>query len=552
MSAPKILFVSSEAAPFVKSGGLGDVAGSLPAALKKQGFDVRVVLPEYSQIPLKYRRRLEHLIHFRTNVVWRNEYIGVNRLIHQGVPHYFIDNKKHFFRDSLYDNPDRHVQFTLFVRGLLEMLPKINFQPDIIHCHDWQTALLPVLLKDNYKKYGFYQDIKTIYTIHNLKYQGVFGPESIADVLGIDYSYWHDGSIRHDGLVNFMKAGIMHADKITTVSQTYAEEIKTAEYGEGLDYALRMRGDDLTGIINGISYQDFNPATDSEVYANFAAPDLIGKRENKSKLQETLGLPVDPDKNMLAIITRLVEQKGLDLIQYAAEDILATDMQFVLLGTGEEKYENFFRYLASKHPEQVAVEIKYDFELAKKIYAGADFFLMPSNFEPCGLGQLISMRYGTVPIVRETGGLKDTVTDYARDQGNGFTFKDYNGEALIEAVKRAAALGEDKEKLAELQQKIMKLDYSWNNSARKYEELYKDILGKTKKHKPKEKKGRYDLNKASKEELTEIKGIGESYAENILQYRRENNGFADLKELKEVKGIGESRFKKLQDEFYLS
>jgi len=568
MTAKKILFVSSEASPFIKTGGLGDVAGSLPAALRRSGHDVRVVLPEYSQIPLKYRSRLEHLLHFRTSVVWRDEYIGVNRVAQQRVPFYFIDNKRHFYRDSLYDNEDRHVQFTLFIRGLLEMLPKINFQPDIIHCNDWQTAMLPVILKDNYQQYDFYSSIKTIFTIHNLRYQGIFGPEIIPDVLGVDFSYWHDGSIRHDGLVNFMKAGIMHADKITTVSQTYAEEIKTPEFGEGLDYALRMRGDDLVGIVNGISYQDFNPATDSELFASFDRENIAGKRENKTGLQRLLGLPVDPDKKIIALISRLVEQKGLDLVQYIAEDFLKSGLQFVVLGTGQPEYENFFRYLERRHPEQVAVEIKYDFELAKKIYAGSDFFLMPSRFEPCGLGQLISMRYGTIPIVRETGGLKDTVEQYTGEQGNGFTFQEYRGLALLEAIESAVEMARHPEKLEELQQRVMGLDFSWKSSARKYDRLYQALFKEEtlRKKVPEEEsrrvseedsragsksgKEKFDLNRVTRRELLSIKGIGPSYADNILRYRRRQQGFKSREELKRVTGIGESRYARLKDYFF--
>ncbi len=574
MSVQKILFISSEASPFIKTGGLGDVAGSLPPALKRSGHDVRVVVPEYSQIPLRYRSRLEHLMHFRTSVVWRDEYIGVNRALQQSVPFYFIDNKRHFYRDSIYDNEDRHVQFILFIRGLLEMLPKINFQPDIIHCNDWQTAMLPLILKDNYRKYDFYSKIKTIYTIHNLKYQGIFGPEIIPDVLGIDYSYWQDGSIRHDGLVNFMKAGIMHADRITTVSQTYAEEIKTPAYGEGLDYALRMRGDDLEGITNGISYQDFNPATDSELFASFDRENFAGKQENKTDLQKMLGLSVDPDKKVLSIISRLVEQKGLDLVQDAAEDFLEPDLQLVVLGTGQPEYENFFRYLQRRHPEQVAVEIKYDFDLAKKIYAGSDFFLMPSRFEPCGLGQLISMRYGTVPIVRETGGLKDTVEQYSGEEGDGFTFREYSGEALLAAVESAVELARQPEKLKELQQRVMGLDFSWKRAACQYDKLYGELLEeKTSENKARngDKKSagetspgkriqadsksrgiKFDLNKVTRKKLLSIKGIGPSFADNILNYRCRQKGFNSLEELKKVQGIGDSRFARLKDHFFLS
>ena len=474
----KILQVSSEASPFVKSGGLGDVVGSLPAALKEEGHDVRCVIPEYNHIPLKYRSRLEHLFHFRTRVVWRNEYTGINRTVHDEVPFYLVDNKEKFYRESLYDCSDRHVQFTFFVRAVLEMLPKLDFQPDIIHCHDWQTAILPLLLEENYRQFDFYSDIKTIYTIHNLKYQGVFGAEIIDDTLGIDWEHWFNGNIRHDGCVNLMKAGINYADKITTVSPSYAEEIQTPEFGEGLDYALRMRADDLEGIINGISYREFNPALDSEIYSSYDSEDFQGKKENKRGLRREMGLPLERDKPILGMVSRLVEQKGIDLIQDIGEDIIDLGFQLVVLGSGREDYEYYLRYLADKFPESAAAAIKYDFTLAQRIYAGSDFFLMPSRFEPCGLGQMIAMRYGTIPVVRETGGLKDTVRSYNKTEngGTGFTFSEYSSESLLSALERAADLARNRQKLTKLQKKIMQEDFSWQNSAEKYEALYERVI----------------------------------------------------------------------------
>ncbi|MGM0420341.1 MAG: glycogen synthase GlgA [Bacillota bacterium] len=556
MKKKKILFVSSEAAPFVKTGGLGDVAGSLPAAIKEKGHDIRVVLPEYGQMPAKYKQNLKHLFDFRTNIVWRNEYVGVNTLTHNDVPFYFIDNKYFFDRYTLYDNSDRHVQFILFMRAVLEILPKLDFKPDIIHCNDWQTAAIPLLLEDNYKKHDFYQGIKTVFTIHNLRYQGVFAPEILDDALGIDKVHYYNGNIRHDGLVNFMKAGIMYSDKITTVSETYAKEIKTPYYGEGLDYALRMRGDDLEGIVNGISYRDNNPATDSEIFANFDENDLTGKTENRRALQSFLGLKVDSDKRIISIISRLVEQKGIDLITAVAEEIVSTGMQFIILGTGNSKYESFFRDLARRYPQQVAAEIRYDFTLAKRIYAGSDFFLMPSRFEPCGLGQLLAMRYGTVPVVRETGGLKDTVIPYQEGTGTGFVFSAYNAHEMLEEIEKAARLAQNPEELAELQQRVMQQDFSWKNSAEDYLQLYSELTeafekpGKRIETKEKSEAAQgndlLDLNQADLAELKNVKGLGPAYAQRIIDYRDDAGKFSSLDDLLNVKGIGPASLEKIK------
>ncbi len=473
----KILFVASEVEPFVKTGGLADVAGSLPQEIKKLGHDIRVVLPEYSQIPQIYRDRLEPVTNFRTRVVWRNEYAGVNKLNNNGVETYFIDNKNFFYRDSLYENNDKHVQFIFFIRAILEMLPKIDFKPDIIHCNDWQSAPLPLLLNDNYKKYDFYQDIKTIYTIHNLQYQGQFSPEILDDVLGVSHEHWYSGNIRHNGLINYMKMGIMYSDYITTVSKTYAEEIKAPYYGEGLDYALQMNDDNLRGIINGISYQQFDPETDQKIYENFIPEKLEAKTSNKTALQKELGLPVKKDIPAIGFISRLVEQKGLDLLTRILDKLLQEDIQFIMLGTGQPGYENFFRELAGRYPDKVSANIKYDDKIARKMYAGLDIFLMPSRFEPCGLGQLISMRYGTIPVVNETGGLVDTVQNYNEktDEGYGFTFNSFDAHQLLDTVNRAISYYQQPEIWDKLVKKAMNLDFSWHHSAQEYLELYQQI-----------------------------------------------------------------------------
>ncbi|MFW6381252.1 MAG: glycogen synthase GlgA [Bacillota bacterium] len=470
----RILFVSSEVDPFVKTGGLADVAGSLPQEISKLGHDVRVVLPEYTrQIPDHYLEGLQHITEFQTRVVWRREYVGINRLINEGVPTYFVDNKFFFNRPSLYENDDRPVQFTYFCRAVLEMLPRIDFKPDVIHFNDWQTGPMALLLDDNYRQFDFYRDIKTVFTIHNLRYQGQFGPEIINDVLGISDFHWYSGNIRHAGLVNFMKMGIMYADQLNTVSPTYAEEIKDPYFGEGLDYALRLRGDDLSGIVNGLSYEKFNPVTDDRIFFNYSADRLEGKYKNKEHLQRELGLPV-AEAPIIGVISRLVEQKGLDLITHVFEDIVAGDLQFVLLGTGNTYYESFFRQMADTYPEQVAACIKYDAGLAQKIYAGSDIFLMPSRYEPCGLSQLISMRYGTIPLVKETGGLKDTVKPYCEntDTGYGFTFSRYNAHDMLVALERACRIYRKRDKWRKLIKRVMQLDYSWERSAREYIDLY--------------------------------------------------------------------------------
>ncbi len=562
MDKKKVLFVTSEAAPFVKTGGLGDVAGSLPAAMREKGHDVRVVLPEYSQLSSIYKDQLENITHFRTNITWRNEYVGVNKLKQNGVPFYFIDSKKYFDRSNLYDNPDRHLQFILFMRGVLEMLPLIDFKPDIIHCNDWQTGLIPLLLRDNYKRYNFYRDIKTVFTIHNLKYQGIFGPEIVSDSLGVDPSHFYGGNIRHDGLVNFMKAGIMYSDKITTVSKTYASEIKTPYFGEGLDYALRMRGDDLEGIVNGISFAENDPANDDDIFANFDTNNFQGKAKNRKALQAFLGLEINPNKRILSIITRLVEQKGIDLIKHVSEEIVNTGLQFVILGTGNSEYEEFFRNLSRRYPDQVAAEIKYDFTLAKRIYASSDFFLMPSQFEPCGLGQLFAMRYGTVPIVRETGGLKDTVEPYNEGKGSGFTFKEYNAHKMLYAIEDAAELASKPKELKALQKNVMRKDFSWDKSAEKYLSLYNDLIIEQESIQLKEDKrietetkemesGKVNINLANKEELEQVKGIGSAYARRIIAYRDKIGEFSDIKELLNVNGIGPVRLESIKPGIYL-
>ena len=473
----KILFVSSEVVPFVKTGGLADVAGFLPREIKKQGHDVRVVMPEYiQQIDDDYLAETEHIAHFRTNVAWRDEYVGVDRLENKGVPTYLIDNKGKFDRPNLYENPDKHVQFAYFCRAVIEMLPKIDFQPDIIHCNDWQTGPLSAMLKTQYQQYSFYENIKTIYTIHNLRYQGQFGLDILDDTLALSPDLLP--KIEHDNQVNYMKTGISFADAVNTVSKTYADEIQTPYFGEGLDYVLRYRSEDLYGIVNGIDYDEYDPATDDRIYTNFAADDLAGKKENKLKLQEEMGLPQNPDVPVISIISRLVPQKGLDLIGEVIDELMQEDLQFVLLGTGNSEYEEMFKAAADKYPNKLAANIEYDVDLAQKIYASSDMFLMPSQFEPCGLGQLFSLRYGTIPVVRETGGLNDTVDSYNEytGEGNGFSFTDYNAEDMLYTIRRAIHYYKNEpETWEKLVKRAIESDYSWYNSAQEYIQLYKKV-----------------------------------------------------------------------------
>lgn len=568
----KILFVASEADPFIKTGGLADVAGSLPQALREEGHDVRLVIPQYKQIPQKYEEKMESICHFRTKLAWRDTYLGVNKLEEDGVPVYFIDNKYYFDRDSIYENEDRHEQFAFFSQAVLDMLPVINFKPDIIHANDWQTGPLPLLFKDRYAQQRYYQGIKTVFTIHNLKYQGQFAGHVAGDVLGVAPEHWESGAIRHNGLLNYMKAGISYADHITTVSKSYAHEIQTSYFGEGLDYALRMRGDDLSGILNGISYDKFNPKTNKNLAARFSAAETDKKVANKVHIQQKLGLEVDGDKPLIGFISRMVEQKGLDLIQAVFDQIMATGAQFLILGTGEREYEEFFRAKQYEYPNNLSVNIKYDAQLADQIYAGSDLFLMPSRFEPCGLSQLISFRYGTIPIVRETGGLNDTVISYNEQTGagTGFSFRDYNAHDMLATIERAVNFYEQEELWQKLVTRIMKLDYSWHNSAKKYSKLYQNLTQssdavktakklkaskqsnfKLKVYQPESKNNgseqKLDINSASAKEFAQLPGIGSAYAKRIINYRDQKGEFDKKSDLTKVKGIGKKKYQKIAD-----
>ncbi len=474
----KILMVASEAVPFAKSGGLGDVLGALPQAMKKLGNDVRVVLPKYSSIPWEYVSEMEFLFYIYVPVGWRNKYCGVFRLVRDGVIYYFLDNEYYFKRDGLYGEDDLE-RFAFFDKAALEILIKLEFRPDIIHCNDWHTGMIPVILKAYFGQNEFYRGIKTLFTIHNLKYQGIYSIEAAKDLFSLGDEFFTDDKLEFHGNCNFLKAGIVYSDLVSTVSPTYAEEIKGPMGGEGLDGLLFARGNSLYGILNGIDYNEFSPKTDGLIEANYGWEDFSqGKRENKISLQKRLGLFVDGEKAMIGIVSRLVEQKGFRLIREALDEIMSLDVQLVVLGTGEAQYENMFKEYAWRYPEKLSANIMFSDELAHKIYASSDIFLMPSLFEPCGLSQLIAMSYGTVPLVRETGGLRDTVKPFNEftGEGNGFSFSPPYAHDMVYTLRRALNFFGDRKVWQGIVENGMAEDFSWEEAARKYETVYSRLL----------------------------------------------------------------------------
>lgn len=480
----KIWFAVSEAAPFAKTGGLADVAGSLPKAMKKLGVDIRVVMPKYRGIPQEYINRMRYIGYTYSDLSWRHEYCGIFTLDHDGVPYYFLDNEHYFNRDWYYGQPDDGERFAFFNKAILEVLPVIGFKPWIIHCNDWQTGLVPMLLDAHYRKHrnkGFYRTIHTIMTVHNLRYQGIFPKSMMDDILGLSWDYFNADGIEFHDNINFLKAGIASSTKVTTVSKTYAEEIQTDFYGENLSGIIRKRSGDLVGIMNGIDYDENDPTADKRIYAPFSAENLEGKSMNKLSLQEDKGLDENRDIPLIGLISRLVDQKGLDLVDRMIGELLDMDLQLIVLGTGDKRYEDMFRWAQSTWPRKMSANICYDAVLAQRIYASCDMFLMPSLFEPCGLSQIFSMRYGTVPIVRETGGLKDTVVPYNQytDTGTGFTFSNYNAHEMKDAVMRAIMVYRDRERWNRLVKRCMQQDFSWERSAADYKSLYEQICGIT-------------------------------------------------------------------------
>lgn len=473
-----VVFASSEAAPFVKTGGLGDVAGSLPASLQKAGADVIVMVPLYGTIPERYKQQMEHMTDFYVSLGWRNEYCGLERLEHNGVTYVFIDNKRYFDRDYPYGFFDDGERFAFFSKAICESLQHLpeGFAPDILHCNDWHTALAPVFLREFYQGLPLYENVKTIFSIHNIAFQGQFSATVLEDVCGLAHIPAAAFQLTcGPDAINFMQGALNYCDAITTVSPTYAGEIQTPAFGEGLDGVLRRRRENLQGIVNGIDVDHFNPATDPAIAQNFDIADRTGKAVCKARLQEELGLTVREDQPLMTMVTRLTRQKGMDLVTYALDRILSGGVQVAVLGTGDPEYENALRYFASKYPGQMAARIQFDPALSQRMYAGSDLFLMPSLFEPCGLSQMIAMRYGTLPVVRETGGLKDTVVpyNYVTGEGTGFSFANFNGEEMGDAVFRGARLfWDDREAWDRLVTQAMSSDFSWTASAAKYMDLY--------------------------------------------------------------------------------
>lgn len=473
----KILFAASEGVPFIKTGGLADVVGSLPKCFDKRYFDVRVIMPKYLCISQEYRDQMTYINHFYMDISGKSQYVGVFEMCHEGITFYFVDNEYYFagakpYGDLLWDLE----KFSFFSKAALSVLPVVNFQPDIVHCHDWQTGLIPVYLKERFHEGDFFRNMKSVMTIHNLKFQGIWDVKTVKAITGLpDYFFTPDKLEAYkDG--NLLKGGLVFADAITTVSNTYAEEIKMPFYGEGLDGLLRARSNDLRGILNGIDYDEYNPQTDKYIANPYNAKDFRKEKiKNKRALQAELGLEQDDRKFMIGIVSRLTDQKGFDLIAYVMDELCQMDAQFVILGTGTEQYENMFRHFDWKYANKVSANIYYSEAVSHKIYASADAFLMPSLFEPCGLSQLMALRYGTIPIVRETGGLKDTVEPYNEYEstGTGFSFTNYNAHEMLNAVRYAHSIYTNKKReWNKMVDRAMAADFSWHVSALKYQEMY--------------------------------------------------------------------------------
>lgn len=470
----KVLYATSEAYPFAMSGGLADVSGALPKALRKRLVSCRIMLPLYGSISEEMRSKMKFITSITVPVSWRRQYCGIFEAHENGVVYYFIDNQYYFNREGLYGHYDDAERFAFFSRAVLEALPVIGFKPDIIHCNDWQTAMVPVYLNVFYKSNNFFKDIKTVFTVHNIQYQGKYSHEITGDVLGL--SPHHENILDYAGCINLMKGAFVTCDKLTTVSPTYSYEILNPYFSYGLDGILNDLKYKLSGIINGIDTDVYNPEADPLIYENFGIENPEGKKVNKKMLQKELGLPEKADVPVIGIISRLVKHKGFDLVTRVFEEILQADVQFAILGSGEWEFETFFHDMAQKYPEKVAFKKGFIPQLAHKIYAGADIFLMPSQSEPCGLAQMVALRYGTIPIVRETGGLNDTIKDSGDGKGNGFTFKLFNAHDMQNAVWRSLAAYADKQGWEVLVNRAMLCDNSWGKSANEYIKLYKSIL----------------------------------------------------------------------------
>ena len=479
----KILFAASEGVPFIKTGGLADVVGSLPKCIDRQYFDVRVMLPKYTCMKQEMKDRLYYIGHFYMDFNWKQEYVGILGAEVDGIKYYFIDNEWYFGGFKPYsDNALFEIEkFAFFSKAVLSVLQTIDFRPDVIHCHDWQTGLIPVYLNERFQDNGFYRGIKTVMTIHNLKFQGRWNVQDVQSITGLPAHYFTEDKLEAYHDANLLKGGLVFADTITTVSNTYAEEIKTPFYGEGLDGLLRARSNDLRGIVNGIDYDEFNPETDPFIVQQYNAMNFRKEKiKNKRALQEELGLRQDENKMMIGLVSRLTDQKGLDLIAHVMDELCQDDIQLVVLGTGEERYENCFRHYDWKYADKVSANIYYSDALSHKVYASCDAFLMPSLFEPCGLSQLMSLRYGTLPIVRETGGLKDTVQPYNEYEGTGtgFSFSNYNAHEMLNTIRYAERIYYDRKRdWNRIVDRAMAADFSWGVSAKKYQEMYDWLIG---------------------------------------------------------------------------
>ena len=476
-----ILFVASESVPFIKTGGLADVVGSLPKSLDKSKYDVRVFIPKYGCMKQEMKDRLNYKTNFYMDYNWKSVYVGIMEAVVDGITYYFIDNEFYFSGPRPYcdDGLFEIEKYAFFSKAVLSALPLLDFKPDLIHCHDWQTGLIPVYLKDSFAQNDFYKDMKTAMTIHNLKFQGRWGIDAVKNITGLSYDYFTYEKLEAYDNANLLKGGIVYADAVTTVSETYAEEIQTEFYGEGLHGLLQMKSDSLIGIVNGIDYTDFNPETNIHIYNNYSVDNFRKEKlKNKRALQRELGLRQDDKTMLIGIVSRLTDQKGFDLIDYMMEELCQDDIQIVVLGTGEARFENMFRHFDWKYADKVSANIYYSEALSHKIYAASDAFLMPSLFEPCGLSQLMALRYGTLPIVRETGGLKDTVEPYNEYEGTGtgFSFANYNAHEMLNTIRYAESVYyEHKRNWNKMVERAMAADFSWGVSAKKYEALYEEL-----------------------------------------------------------------------------
>ena len=478
----KILFAASEAVPFIKTGGLADVTGSLPKYFDRKKYDVRIILPKYLCMDERFKGQLHFKCHFYVNLSWRKQYAGIFEAKQDGITYYFVDNEFYFAGDKPYNELYQDIEkFAYFSKAVLEALPFLDFCPDIIHCHDWQTGLIPVFLKTLYGDENYYRGIRTVFSIHNLKFQGRWSLPAVMDITGLPEQIFTADKLESYGEANYLKGGIVYADAVTTVSETYAREITTEQGGEGLDGLLRARKNDLYGILNGLDYEEYDPQKDGYIYNHFNEQNFQeGKKLNKARLQKELGLPVKENTMLIGIVSRMTSQKGFDLVAYVMDELCQDAIQLVILGTGDERYENMFRHFDWKYHGKVSAQIYYDEKMSHRIYASADAFLMPSLFEPCGLSQLMSLRYGTLPIVRETGGLKDTVVPYNEYEGtgNGFSFRNYNAHEMLATVRNAERIYYDKKReWNKMVDRAMAADFSWGNSARQYEEMYNWLIG---------------------------------------------------------------------------